>query len=310
MRADNGHVQELVLDSPGAIPRAVSNTTIPGVIGAQWADGGESAVVQYLDGGVVKTAYLGFPPSTATSSLNRAVDLRFLPDGITDLVVSPDGERLVYLLSASSGTAGYTASVNGTGVATLFTLPLSEILIEWSAPNTLLAYTKSAAGAPGAAFSINAQSGAVTPLLFAQGLTATAGEEFSHVVYQTVSATRASYTRDIEEGRDVPLSFDPTPEKCIWGKNIPTALYCALPISYVAPNYLDQLHRGTALAADTIVGFNSITGKSILIATPGGESGGSTGAIAELDISPDGKYLLFVTQNDRSLWGVRLGAGQ
>ncbi|MBC7836985.1 hypothetical protein H7X87_04415 [Acetobacteraceae bacterium] len=306
--ADNGHVADLVLDSAGAVSRAVSNTTIPGVTRALWGEGGGSSIVQYLDGTVVKTAYLGFPAtSTATSSLNRATRLQFLPDGIADVAVSPDGKNVAYILKTSAGVDGYTAKIDGAGSKKLFSLPLSEILISWPSQNLLLAQMKSAANVPGSVFSVNVSSGAVTPLLYAPGLSINADKSFSRVMYQTVGINQSSYIHDIESGNDIPLSSDPIPEKCAWSSISTAIIYCATPSQYVPPNYLDLWHQGAASVADTIVAFNTITGKSAILIAPGGNQGGVESDIVEMSQSIDGRYLLFIKKGDRSLWGVRLG---
>lgn len=311
----NGHVADLVVDSSGAIPRAVSNTTIPGVVRAQWGEGGSATVLEYLDGTTIKTAYLGFPaPSTssgqatttATSTLNRAVRLQFLPDGIADYAVSPDGRSVGYLLKTATGVDGYIAKIDGTGSKKLFSLPLSEILLTWPSPNILLAQTKSAANTPGAAFSINTTSGAVVPLIFAQGLTANADRAFSRVIYQTVDTARSSYIHSIQSGMDIPLSFDPTPEKCSWSTISTTTIFCAAPSQYVPTNYLDLWHQGRTSNTDSIFAFSTITGRSNIVAAPGGSQGGISSDIVEMTQSSDGRYLLFIKKGDRSLWGVRL----
>src|ERR1700733_2238969 len=47
--ADNGHVMDLPVDSPGAVAQPVSNTTIPGIQNVLWTDQGQGALMQYLD---------------------------------------------------------------------------------------------------------------------------------------------------------------------------------------------------------------------------------------------------------------------
>jgi hypothetical protein len=154
-------------------------------------------------------------------------------------------------------------------------------------------------------FSIGVESGAVVPIMSATGLTANADRSFTHIMYQTVSNSRASYVRDIKKGTDLALSFDPVPEKCAWSKVDTITLYCAVSLEYVVPNYLDLWHQGAAAAPDSILSFNTLSGKSLILATPG-QDGGVTGDIAELAPSPDGRYLLFITSGDRTLWGLRL----
>jgi hypothetical protein len=83
-------------------------------------------------------------------------------------------------------------------------------------------------------------------------------------------------------------------------------MYCAAPLQYVPPAYLDLWHQGAASVADALFSFDVSTGKSEILAAPGGAEGGVESDIAELAVSPDDHYLLFVTRGDRSLWGVRL----
>ncbi|MDP4020705.1 MAG: hypothetical protein Q8P58_01515, partial [Candidatus Adlerbacteria bacterium] len=304
VQQNNGHVFDLLLDSSGAVPKAISNTTIPGVARALWAQGGGAVILQYLDGNITKTVSLTFPPQNATTT--QPVAIKFLPDGIRDIAVSPSGTRVVYLLRTANGVDGYTAATNGTGSAKLFSLPLSEILISWPSTNTLLAYTKSTLGTPGVAFSISASAGAVVPLLYAPGLTLTADPTYSYLVYQTGdSAGPSTYVRNSTDGTSAGLSFDPYPEKCIWASAI--TLYCAAPLTYTVANYLDLWHAGTATEAEALYAFTFPGGQSSIVAVPGGEEGGVGSTIDTLSVSPDQKYLLFVRRGDRSLWGVRLG---
>lgn len=306
---ENGHVFDLVLDSAGAVPRALSNTTIPGAVHGVWAQTGNSVILQYFDAGVTKSVYLGFPLATTTASTSPTlpVQIRFLPDNIFSLASSPDGKNVVYLLSTPSGTDGYTAKSDGTGSKKLFSLPLSQVLISWPSSTMGLVWTKSATDIPGAAFSVNVQTGDVVPLLYAPGLTVGADKTFTHVIYQSTSGGRAlSYVHTIKTGVESTLSFEPSPERCVWSTSAASTMYCATPLESAPANYLDLWHKGLASAADVIISFNLSSGGSEIIATSGTIDGGVSSDIAEMSISPDDHYLLFIKKGDRSLWAVRL----
>lgn len=306
--ADTGRVFEVALDSAGAVARAVSNTTIPGLMRAQWAEGGAAVVGQYLDAGSTKTIYLGFP--TSTSTLSKAVKIQFLPDEITDYAISPDGKSVAYLLKSAGGTTGYVAKSDGTQSKKLFSLPLSQVLLSWPSSGVLLAQSPSAAGIAGIAFSVDAKSGTVSPLLYANGLSAAADRAFSRVVYQvTEAASRSTYLHEVKSNTDRPLSFDPFPENCAWSNVASTSFvtYCFLPLAYVPANYLDLWHLGAAAVADSIFKFDASSGRSTILATPGSSEGGASATIAAVALSPDDKYLLYITKGDRALYGVRLG---
>ena len=111
----------------------------------------------------------------------------------------------------------------------------------------------------------------------------------------------------MQRGTDVALSFDPIPEKCVWGSLATSTLYCAAPLQRVA-NYLDQWHLGTVSVDDSVVSFTPANNtETNVLAVPGSSDGGVSSDILQLAVSPDEKYLLFVKKGDRSLWGVRLG---
>src|ERR1043166_8843845 len=141
---DSGRVFDLPLDVPGAVPRVVSNTTIPGIGNAVWTastgspqgEPGSGVLLQYLDSGKTKTLHLAFPAATTTLGSQAPVRLRFLPDGITGLAVSPDGKSAAYLVKTAAGSDGYRAAPDGGGLKKLFSLPLSQVSLAWPSANT------------------------------------------------------------------------------------------------------------------------------------------------------------------------------
>jgi hypothetical protein len=305
---ENGHVMDMILDNSGVVARAVSNTTIPGTARGLWTEKGSGIVLQYLEGASVKSLYVGFPVATTTASSTKiqAVRIQFLPSDIIDIAVSPDGKNIAYLLKTASGSDGYTAKIDGTNSKKLFSTPLSQLLVSWPSQNSILLQTKSAAGMSGAAFSVAVPSGAIVPLVYAPGLTAIADQSFAHVIYQTIGGAISSYVHDVKANTNRALSFNPIPEKCVLSPTKASFMYCAAPLQYVSPSYLDQWHQGSASAPDAIFAFNIATGASTILASPGSDDGGVASDIGELSVSPDDHYLLFIKKGDRSLWALRL----
>lgn len=302
--ATNGHAFDLLLDSQGAVPKTISNTTIPGIAKVLWSEKGRGALLQYLDGAIIKTVHLGLAAAGATTtSLTR---IQFLPADISSLAVSPDGTQVAYTVKTAAGVDGYTSRADGADAAKKFSLPLSQIQLLWPAIGTLLAQSAPATGVEGVVFSINSNTGAAAPLIYAQGLTATADRNFNYVIYQTTGNSRSTYAQNVKTGLATGLSFDPIPELCTWSLATSTVAYCATPLSYVGANYLDQLHLGLDGGAMGIVRFDLTQKTSDTIAMPGGADGGEQADIAEIEVSPSDDYLLFIRKGDRSLWGVRL----
>lgn len=309
--ADNGRAFDQVIDSPGAIPRAVSNTTIPGVARVVWTDSAGSsqaggAILQYIDKDVVKTLSLGLPAAT-TSMTAAAVPIQFLPNNISDVATSPEGESVVYLLRTTRGSDGYIARFDGSGAKKLFSLPLSHLLLTWPSQNTIIAYSAPAYGVEGVAFTIDARSGTTGTLLQALGLSLTGDPALSRILYHTTggSAGRVTYSHDVKNGLDLALSFDPLPEQCIWSTLASSTAYCAAAAVYVAENYSDLRRTGEAAAPQQILSYDQ-NSRSSIVAVPGGADGGVASDIDHLALSLDEHYLLFIKKGDRSLWGVRL----
>jgi hypothetical protein len=302
---DSGHVLDVPIDVAGAIARVDSSITIPGLGNAVWLPGSSGVIVQYAENGVVKTVSLTFP-TTATAT--TAPRVHFLPDGIESVAPSPDGKSVAYLLPTSAGASGYIAHADGAAPVQLFSSPLTQTLISWPSNQTLLLQSKEAAGVPGIALAVSALTGATTPLVYTDGLSATANSAFSKVVYQTTpkNAARTTYAHDVKSGKDLELPFNPFPEKCIWSSRSQLLLFCAAPLDATPSYYLDLWHQGLYNAADGIFSFDVGQGITTLVALPGGAQGGAQADIASMAVSADGKYLLYVTRGDRSLWGVRL----
>ncbi len=309
MTQQDGHVFDLPINVSGAVLRPVSDITIPGTQRALWVQGGSAVVLQYLDNQTIKTVYEGFPKTVSATSSAGTSRVQFLPDNILDIAASPDGTQVAYILKNNSGGVnGYIALADGSVPKNIFSIPLTQLLITWPAPTTLLLQTKSAADTEGVIFAVGTKSGIVLPLVDGAGITAIANKDLSEIIYQTrLSGESYTHIHQLATGNDIRLPTDPIPEKCIWGSIATTMLYCANPISYVSAGYLDFWHQGTASTADNIFAFSIPAGSSVVVAAPGStEDGGSPADIAGLAISLDNNYLLYVTKGGRSLWGVRL----
>jgi hypothetical protein len=302
IRQDSGHVYEQPLDAPGSAMRIISNTTIPGVQNAIWTRNGNSVTLQYAQGSVIKTASISFNGGSTTQQV------RFLPDNITGLAASPDGKSLVYLLPTTAGTDGYIADYNGASVRKVFSVPLAQVTVSWPSLDAILLQTKPAAGVAGIVFQVSTKTGQYSPLLYDTALSVTASGDLSHVVYQTdIKGKRTTYDHNMATGQETALSGPPIPEKCAWATRGSAVLVCAFPNTVVPVNYLDLWHQGTASAADILVGFNLVTHTDVAIGTPGNAADGGTKAdVADIAVSPDGLYVLYIAKGGRSLWGVNL----
>ena len=262
-----------------------------------------------MEGSTVKSVFVEFPTASSTLGAGETPPrIHFLPNNITSLAASPDGQAVAYLLRSGSGSSGYVTTTDTFNDRKLFSLPLTELLVSWPTQSTLLVQTKESAGLPGVVFSVSSKNGNLAMLVSALGLSASANNAFSKIVYQKTDAGAAptSYVHDVATGRDAPLPFNPFPERCVWNGLNTAATVCAAPLGAIPNNYLDLWHQGLAHSADGIFSFDVTYGVTSLLALPGSKQGGVKSDIAEIALSQDGKYLLYITRGDRSLWGVRL----
>ncbi len=309
----DGHVIDLPLDVPGAAPRTVSNTTIPGVLHALFTEAGHGVIVQYLQGGTIKSAHLSLP-AAGTTTPAAGVTVRFLPDNIMALAAAPSGTSIAYALSAgNAGLTLYTAAADGSGAKALATTPLSHIQLAWPSKTTLMFYTNSASGVGGIVFSLDATTGAIAPLLSGAGITASADPSFASLVHRIDSGPRSTlFIEDLKTGGVVysaPAASSleaPIPETCVWSTASTTRAYCAAPSSSAPANYLDLWHSGEASFPSALVSLDGGTGLSLPLATPGSRDGGEPSDMVDLALSQSGQYLSFIAKDDGSLWGVRL----
>ncbi len=312
---EDGHIYEQKLDSAGSLSKMISNITIPGVSRAVWTDGGNGVLLQYMQGGTIKTVHLLFAATSATTTISTPVTppvVRFLPDGVTGIAASPNSKNIAYTLRTSAGSDVYTASSDGSNAAKLFSLPLSELKISWSATTTLFLYTKAAGGVQGISFSANTKTGAVTPVLYGVGMTATADPFYTSILYRTDTGSGATlYAEQISSGQSAAFNIGaslaaPLPETCVWNPVRPLQAFCAAPSVSAPDNYLELWHRGESSVASAIISVNVFNGTIGLIATPGTRDGGETSDAYMFAISPNARYLSFVSKDDQKLWGVRL----
>ena len=313
--AEDGHVYALDIDVAGAVPRVLSNITIPGVARAVWTDKGDGVLMQYLQGGTVKTVHLALFATTSTTTLATSAaspTVRFLPDDVAAMAASPDGKNVAYALHAALGSDIYIAASDGNNAKKLLSLPLSELGLSWPATSSLFLYTKSAGGAPGLGILVNAKTGATAPMLYGTGMTATVNPFLSHALYRTDTGTGASvYAEPLSTGQSLSVpssaSLAPVlPETCVWNPIRPAQAYCSAPVASAPNNYLELFHRGESSVASVLVSIDMLNPAALTAATPGSRDGGEVSNLRSLAISPDARYLSFVSKDDGKLWGVRL----
>ena len=159
----SGHVYEYNFDSKQKI--RISNTSIPQIETAAWSKDGNTVAFQYLENGTVKSA-IGDLATTSTESSYKKIT--FLPDGLGDVALSPNGTQIAYTTKTQNGGVVVVAGKDGTKAHSVFSSPLMRWFVSWPSDDSLIIETPLSLEG-GAAYSVNVKSGAQKSLLVTEG---------------------------------------------------------------------------------------------------------------------------------------------
>lgn len=301
---DTGNVFEVSPD--GGEVKRVTNTTIPKIYEAHFAKSGTALLARYLkeDGETIET----FSGTVKTKSGSAEGDLAgsFLPAGIRELALSPDGRRVFYLREESGGAVGITATIQGGEKTEVFRSPLREWNVSWPKTDSLLLTTKSSALAEGIVQFLNPETGQITPALSRlRGLTALADSSLAKILYSHSSDTAMSlslFERESREQTELPLHT--LPEKCVFATNGET-LYCAVPRALPPASYPDAWYQGAISFEDEVWSIETANGIPRLIMDVSAEANTAIDAVSPM-LSPDEEYLVFRNKIDGTLWSLKL----
>jgi len=284
------------VDVRGENEKKLTGTTVVRTAEARFGDNGNSVALRYVKTNNATVAtFLGKVTPNPEGGVG---DLKgqFLPDNIIDLVFSPDGKSLAYLLKNSNGSVGFTTKSDGTSRSQSFTSPFSEWLLGWSEAG-LNVTTKAASTIPGYMYQV--KSGALTKIFGGiEGLTTLASPNGKQILYGIGDeGTTSLYVRNLSTGDDINLGLTTLPEKCVWGKNNST-VYCGATDAVPRDAYPNAWYQGTYFFSDSLWRVDTETGKTTLLSTTVGLDA------TQLILDDEERYLVFVDKRDGSLWSL------
>src|SRR5690606_31240096 len=158
------HVFDVELS--GLDKERISNTTVPRIYESLWTSGGEGVILRYLDDDnqTIKTYH--------ASLIEKEEELRegetpfslegsFLPDNISQIVLSPTGEEIFWLTESIRGARGVISNPDGTNQSSVFSSDFTEWIPQWFSQNLLSMTTKASAIAEGFYYTMPRSSGAL-----------------------------------------------------------------------------------------------------------------------------------------------------
>jgi len=268
----------------------------------------------------LKTSYAGQGTSTtATTSIPSILTAPILsqtpyvlrgtyfPGNIISVAVSPKGNQLFTVENVNGNGVGFISNFDGSGSKQIFSTPLTQINAFWPSASTLMLSTKASSNSAGYLYSINVKTGVMSEVFGGLGgLSILANPKAQLVLYSDLSSSgnlvASLYNIKTSSSQDLP--FVTLADKCVWSKQNPVDLYCAVPSS--APTgYPDAWYEGTASGVDQIIEVDTDTGSIHLVSSLAKDA--RTQIDAEwLALDPSERFLYFVNKRDLSLWSVDL----
>lgn len=294
---ETGHVYETRPEMLDTV--RISNTTIPGIQNAVWL-GDSTFVIQYLDENKEVRNYLA---TLASSTPDQALTGKFLSN-FTDVFPAPDEKHMLLATRGTSGISVQISDLDEKVKKTVFVSPLrswtilpsgGDVFVE-SAPSSGAGYVYKTMsdGSP-----MKKISGGGTGLM---ALPRVSSEFIALSTLRNGVATLSIFD-------NAKNSFTPSPvatlaEKCAWLPGDAPLLFCGVPSSFVDTT-IEGWFMGTQTFNDSAWIINPVRGTAQIVRDLSKETGQGIDVIHP-EVSPDGKYVMFINKNDLSLWSLAL----
>ncbi len=296
---ETGHVFEMnpdarLPDGQGTDKIRISNTTIPGIFEVIWSPDGTRAILKYAVGDKLNILSARFIASSTQGV--------FLPSDLKDIVFSPRGERVAYVLPDGEETLVITASPDNKNQRTLARNPFSSWKISWPEEGNIFLWPRPSAFQDGFLYRLNLAAGTMTKLLGPRlGLDIkTDGKNLVFAESDPDNKTLASSFLDVGSLKMAPVNLKIIPSKCAWSRLNKNTAFCAVPVPLAPAVYPDDWLEGKISFFDVLVKISSasLTAASFeLTETPDA---------TELFLDADEKNIFYVNRRDGSLWKTEL----
>ena len=306
---ETGFIYQSAVDK--ILERKFTNTTIPRVYEASFADKENTVIMRYLkkDGKTIETFTGELPKEVlgADTAEENEITGSFLPENITDMSVSSDTSEIFYLFNFKDGVAGTTAFALGSNKTQVFDSKFTEWLSQWPNSNMITVTTKPASFVSGYMYAIDPNKKDLKKILGGiNGLTTLTSPDGNNVLYSNNNLNMSIYNKQTGEYKQ--LGVRTLSEKCVWGR-ASDVVYCAVPKYINGSLYPDTWYQGEVSFSDDIWKIYTTDGNGSKILDPliSGE-GTSTEEIDGIKLMLDQteNYLFFVNKKDSYLWELRL----
>lgn len=312
MGTEKGNIYDIDLRTGKEV--RITNETLPRVHDAHFGTNAKTVVFRYVDSlGAVKTQLreVYIDPAKSTEISGSLSEGESLPDNVTALSISPDGNTLFYLTTDESGNAlGRVIDLPTRTTRTVFFFPFSEWIPEVLRGGLIRLTTKASALYGGYSYAYDPSTKTLKKMIDENfGLTTNYSPSGKRVIYSAIVSKNlvlgnASFPDDEEDHAPV-FGFTTLPEKCAWAPD-ETRVYCGV-TEFLGNKMLpDDWYKGTFTFDDTIWSFDFRMNSSDEIARPG-ELAGVSVDVTDPFVTKDGSTLIFTDKKEGYLWALTLG---
>lgn len=296
----SGYVYEI---KNSEIPQQISNTFIPSIYEAYFADNNNSAVLRFLrDDGQTIGSYVVPIPTENTDGTRTQKDGVFLPDNIASIAVSPDSKELASLLDNQDGGTINTTNATGGSKKELLKSGLKEWILSWPYQNSIFAQTKPSGSVPGYLYKIDRNERRLRKVVGGiNGLTSSVSPSGKTIIYSESSENKFTLKiLNTVNGKVSDTGLSILPEKCVWLKN--EDLVCAGNSTVPQAVYPDAWYAGIISFSDQI--YKIYTNNNIFDVLYDGAD--KSFDMTNLKIDEDRGLLYFTDKQTGLLWQFSL----
>ena len=299
-RAD-GNIFETKTDTL-AVNR-ISNKTIPKIYEAIWGNAGDAVITRQLKDDNETIESFAAKLSGNASSTERELSGVYLPQKISVLTISPDKSKMFYLYPTNGGIGGIFAGADGSKKTLIFESALSEWLASFADNKTIVLTTKPSAGAKGFAYFLNTNAGEIRKIVGGiAGLTILVSPDKKLALYsESYNGSFRTKIYNLIENSAGDFELQTLPEKCVWSRNEPTIIFCAVPTTLPTGDYPDSWYQGRVVFSDDIWKINTATGETSRLISPETFINKTIDVINPL-LNESESFLLFMNKIDLTPW--------
>ncbi len=314
-----GATYEAYGDKPDIV--ALSSTQVPRIYQSWWNKGLNSFFAQYgsATNDTVTTVIANIIKNSSSNSTTTATgasyDLKgsLISGNVIGIAVSPQKDRVVIVMNQNNKAVGYISKFDGTSQTQLFSIPLTQINVDWPETNTIAITTKASASYSGYLYLINAKTGVMKQVLGGiAGLSAKVSRNATKILYSSTGRGNTAIDTailDLKTGKTTDVIFKTLAEKCVWSAKFVEDVYCAVPSQIPAGTYPDDWYLGNASFNDSIwlldTKINNANQVANLLTI-----GNALIDVYNPQLDDTDNYLLFMNKNDLSLWSLDLISSQ